>query len=162
MFYNCLIVGKLKYENIEKNERTRITNVRMMISPITGELIPADTIEQHMKINLLDPRYKEQKERLFTEKRHQEEVFTVGSSMVSNLKEMAQRRSDIFGPSTQETSIGEKIEELNPNTMNASKQSKSVVSNAPVVNHPKPNIPIQPAKPPSHSANANIITKVPG
>lgn len=35
----------------------------MQVSPLTGELVPASKMAEHMRIGLLDPRWKEQKER---------------------------------------------------------------------------------------------------
>ncbi|CAH1787515.1 unnamed protein product [Owenia fusiformis] len=82
---------------------------QFLISPITGEKIPADKLQQHMKIGLLDPKWMEQKDREIAEKREQEEVFAPGSSIESSLKNLAERRTDIFG--SEETMIGKKIGE---------------------------------------------------
>ncbi len=35
----------------------------MQASPLTGELVPASKMAEHMRIGLLDPRWREQKER---------------------------------------------------------------------------------------------------
>ena len=35
----------------------------MVVSPLTGELIPASKIDEHMRISLLDPKWQEQKAR---------------------------------------------------------------------------------------------------
>ena len=35
----------------------------MQVSPLTGELIPVSKMAEHMRIGLLDPRWREQKER---------------------------------------------------------------------------------------------------
>lgn len=35
----------------------------MVVSPLTGELIPASQIDEHMRISLLDPKWQEQKAR---------------------------------------------------------------------------------------------------
>ena len=37
---------------------------KFVVSPITGELIPISEMEEHMRISLIDPKYKEQKERM--------------------------------------------------------------------------------------------------
>ncbi|PRQ58927.1 putative splicing factor 3A subunit 1 [Rosa chinensis] len=37
----------------------------MTISPITWELVPNNEMSEHMRISLIDPRYREQKERMF-------------------------------------------------------------------------------------------------
>ena len=55
-----------------------------LISPLTGERIPASTMDSHMKISLLDPRWKEQKEKAIEEKRQQEQVFAQGNVCFQN------------------------------------------------------------------------------
>jgi splicing factor 3A subunit 1 len=80
-----------------------------MVSPITGERIRADKFEEHMRYGLLDPRWREQKNKEIEEKREQEEVFAAGTSVSSSLKHLAERRTDIFGQ--EETYIGKKVGE---------------------------------------------------
>ena len=58
---------------------------------------------------LQDPRYTEEKKRQIAEKKTQEEVFAEGVQIGSNLKLLAERRTDIFG--MEETFIGQKIGE---------------------------------------------------
>lgn len=82
-----------------------------VISPITGEKIPADKLQEHMRYGLLDPRWVEQRERSIKEKMQQEEVYASGSAIDMNLRELAERRSDIFGVGDEETAIGKKIGE---------------------------------------------------
>ncbi|XP_028399684.1 splicing factor 3A subunit 1-like [Dendronephthya gigantea] len=82
-----------------------------LISPITGERVPPQEFDEHMKISLLDPKWKEQRDRFEAEKKQQETVFASGSSMESNLKHIAERRTDIFGKGDVETFIGQKFGE---------------------------------------------------
>ena len=82
-----------------------------VISPITGEKIPADKLQEHMRFGLLDPRWVEQRDRSIQEKMQQEEVYAVGSAIESSLKQLAERRTDIFGSGDEETMIGKKIGE---------------------------------------------------
>lgn len=82
-----------------------------VISPITGEKIPADKLAEHMRYSLLDPRWVEQRDKHIQEKTQQEEVYAVGSAIESSLKNLAERRTDIFGMGDEETSIGRKIGE---------------------------------------------------
>lgn len=37
---------------------------KWIISPLTGERIPADKLQEHMRYNTVDSQYKEQRERL--------------------------------------------------------------------------------------------------
>jgi splicing factor 3A subunit 1 len=52
---------------------------KFLISPITGERVPASAMAEHMKINLLDPRWKEQRDRAMSERKTQEEVYAEGN-----------------------------------------------------------------------------------
>ncbi|KAG8237922.1 hypothetical protein J437_LFUL017451 [Ladona fulva] len=70
-----------------------------LISPITGEKIPASKVQEHMRIGLLDPRWVEQRDRQIQDKLNQETVFA------------QERRTDIFGIGDEETAIGKKIGE---------------------------------------------------
>lgn len=87
------------------------TTEQYLISPITGEKIPADKMQEHMRIGLLDPRWVEQRDRAVNEKIQQEEVYAQGSAIESSLKQFAERRTDIFGSGDEETAIGKKIGE---------------------------------------------------
>lgn len=49
-----------------------------LISPITGERIPVNKVQEHMRIGLLDPRWVEQRDRAIQEKMQQEEVYAHG------------------------------------------------------------------------------------
>lgn len=80
-----------------------------VISPITNERIPAEKLAEHMRYGLLDPRWVEQREKAIQEKLQQEEVFAPGVAIESSLKQMAERRTDIFGVGIDETEIGKKI-----------------------------------------------------
>eukprot|EP00795_Rhopilema_esculentum_P012737 gene12737-3463_t len=81
---------------------------KYLISPLTGEKVPAEAMAEHMKINLLDPRWKELKQRAADEKRQQEQMFAEGVSVGSTLKDLAQYRPDIFGVGAEEIMIGKK------------------------------------------------------
>eukprot|EP00061_Rhincodon_typus_P018293 g47406.t1 len=58
-------------------------------------------MQEHMRIGLLDPRWLEQRERSIREKQ--------SLDIESSLKQLAERRTDIFG--VEETAIGKKIGE---------------------------------------------------
>ncbi|KAL2092153.1 hypothetical protein ACEWY4_011951 [Coilia grayii] len=80
-----------------------------LISPITGEKIPASKMQEHMRIGLLDPRWLEQRDRSLRERQVEDEVYAPGLDIESSLKQLAERRTDIFG--VEETAIGKKIGE---------------------------------------------------
>lgn len=80
-----------------------------LISPITGEKIQASKMQEHMRIGLLDPRWLEQRDRSIRERQTEDEVYAPGLDIESSLKQLAERRTDIFG--VEETAIGKKIGE---------------------------------------------------
>lgn len=82
-----------------------------LISPITGEKIPASKVQEHVRIGLLDPRWVEQRDRHQGERVQQGQVFAHGSAIEASLKLLAERRTDIFGVGDEETAIGKKIGE---------------------------------------------------
>ncbi|XP_019872395.1 splicing factor 3A subunit 1 isoform X2 [Aethina tumida] len=82
-----------------------------LVSPITGEKIPASKVQEHMRIGLLDPRWVEQRDKQVADKMNQETVYAAGSAIDASLKLLAERRTDIFGVGDEETAIGKKIGE---------------------------------------------------
>lgn len=97
-------------KNQPTNNVTRLPD-NYVISPITGEKIPADKLQEHMRYSLLDPRWVAERDRNIQEKIQQEEVYAAGSAIESSLKNLAERRTDIFGSGDEETIIGRKIGE---------------------------------------------------
>jgi splicing factor 3A subunit 1 len=82
-----------------------------LISPITGERIPASKVQEHMRIGLLDPRWVEQRDKHVHDRMGQDTVFAPGTAIEASLKQLAERRTDIFGVGDEETAIGKKIGE---------------------------------------------------
>lgn len=80
-------------------------------SPLTGELIPAASMSEHMRISMLDPKWIEQKQREKKEREDQEEVLAGGFNIEENLKRLAEYRSDVFGSGADEVLIGKKVGE---------------------------------------------------
>jgi hypothetical protein len=48
---------------------TNLEATKYVISPMTGEQIPVDQMAEHMRISLIDPKYKEQKEAMMAKLR---------------------------------------------------------------------------------------------
>lgn len=82
-----------------------------LISPITGEKIPASKMAEHMRIGLLDPRWIEQRDKHTVDKLNQDNVYAAGTAIEASLKQLAERRTDIFGVGDEETVIGKKLGE---------------------------------------------------
>jgi len=80
-------------------------SVHYALDPLTGQQVRLDEMEEHMRISLLDPKWKEQKQR--DEERRKDSNVAGGDDINRNLKSFAARRTDIFGD--QEVAIGEVI-----------------------------------------------------
>ncbi|KAA0188897.1 hypothetical protein FBUS_11640 [Fasciolopsis buskii] len=83
----------------------------LLVSPFTGEKIPANQAPKHIRVGLLDPKWVEQRDREIREKKEQEQVYAAGNLIDSSLKQLAERRTDIFGVGVDEIQIGKKLGE---------------------------------------------------
>ncbi|KDQ59456.1 hypothetical protein JAAARDRAFT_191976 [Jaapia argillacea MUCL 33604] len=63
---------------------------------ICGQQVPVDELQEHMRIELLDPRWKSQRDVLEARKAQASELQR-GANVVSSLKNLARTRVDIFG-----------------------------------------------------------------
>ncbi|WCJ41480.1 SWAP (Suppressor-of-White-APricot)/surp domain-containing protein [Euphorbia peplus] len=81
---------------------------KYVVSPITGELIPINEMSEHMRISLIDPKYKEQKERMFAKIR--ETTLAQDDEISRNIVGLARLRPDIFGTTEEEVSNAVKAE----------------------------------------------------
>ena len=76
------------------------------VDPLTGQQVRVDEMEEHMRISLLDPKWKEQKQ--VEEERRKDTNIASGNDVSRHLKSFAARRTDIFGDT--EVGIGETVE----------------------------------------------------
>ena len=65
-----------------------------MVDPQSGAVVSAENVQEHMRIQLLDPKWHEQRER--HREKHKQTNFVKGDSISKNLKRFAKRRPDIF------------------------------------------------------------------
>jgi splicing factor 3A subunit 1 len=79
-----------------KNAKTAVTTCT-----ICGQQIAVDELQEHMRIELLDPRWKEQRDVLEARKAQASELQR-GANVVSSLKNLARTRVDIFGAEADE------------------------------------------------------------
>ena len=68
---------------------------------ICGQQIPVDELQEHMRIELLDPKWKSQRDALEARKAQVSELQR-GANVVSSLKNLARTRVDIFGAEADE------------------------------------------------------------
>ena len=64
-------------------------------------MVPANEMTNHLKVLLLDPKWKEQKER-FIEKARAESALSSSTDIEGNIAEFIGNRPDIFGSLTDE------------------------------------------------------------
>ncbi|KAK4319739.1 hypothetical protein Pmani_009394 [Petrolisthes manimaculis] len=110
------IPGQVVVKDYNPRQQARVippstASDQFLVSPITGERIAPDKVGQHLRINMLDPRWLEDRDRQMAERSNQDNVFATGDSIRSSLKQLAERRTDIFGAGDEETIIGKKIGE---------------------------------------------------
>ncbi|KAF3335941.1 putative splicing factor 3A subunit 1 [Carex littledalei] len=81
---------------------------KYVVSPITGELIPINEMAEHMRISLIDPKYKEQKDRMMA--KIKETTYATDDEISRNIVGLARTRPDIFGTTAEEVSNAVKAE----------------------------------------------------
>lgn len=76
--------------------RARATDAsKVVVSPITGELIPVDQMAEHMRISLIDPKFQEQRQAMMSKIR--ETTKASDDEIGRNLMGLARKRPDVFG-----------------------------------------------------------------
>lgn len=75
--------------------------VAMTTCSVCGQQIPVDELQEHMRIELLDPKWKSQRDVLEARKAQASELQR-GADVVSSLKHLARTRVDIFGAEADE------------------------------------------------------------
>lgn len=71
---------------------------QFLSSPVTGELVRESDFSEHMRVVLLDPKWKEQSEKVL--KRAREEASALAEDIGENISGFIQRRLEIFGTHT--------------------------------------------------------------
>ncbi|KZT11481.1 uncharacterized protein LAESUDRAFT_809403 [Laetiporus sulphureus 93-53] len=77
------------------------TTENMTTCTICGQQVPVDELQEHMRIELLDPKWKSQRDALEARKAQSSELLR-GANVVSSLKNLARTRVDIFGAEADE------------------------------------------------------------
>jgi splicing factor 3A subunit 1 len=87
-----------------------------MRDPLTGKTVSVDVMSEHMRVALLDPKWRIEQQRF--QDKQKETGFAEGSSIADNLKQFAKRRGDIFGhKQIGSSSMEEEEEEEKPETI---------------------------------------------
>jgi splicing factor 3A subunit 1 len=72
----------------------------MMIDPISGKSIAVDQMSEHMRVQLMDPRWRIEQQRFLD--KQQDTGYAEGSSIADSLKQFARQRGDICGSAEEE------------------------------------------------------------
>ncbi|TPX39254.1 hypothetical protein SeMB42_g06392 [Synchytrium endobioticum] len=85
--------------------KTAATSEATQICPRCGQAIPISEMDEHVRIELLDPKWREQRQRAAA--KQGESNLNMGIDVAKNLAKLSDYRTDIFG--VEETDIGRKI-----------------------------------------------------
>ncbi|KAG5639602.1 hypothetical protein H0H81_010804 [Sphagnurus paluster] len=91
---------KIRTDYVPKLDK-KGSKAAMTTCSICGQQIAVDELQEHMRIELLDPRWKEQRDALEARKAQASELQR-GANVVSSLKNLARTRVDIFGAEADE------------------------------------------------------------
>lgn len=78
--------------------------------PYCDESIPENELSEHIRIELLDPRWKDNK-RVIEERRQQAQQLQVGADITTSLRNLASARTDLFGDEEDEATRKKREEE---------------------------------------------------
>jgi splicing factor 3A subunit 1 len=122
---------KILKEPIKRPEPKRHT--AMMLCPRCNTMVPQEEYSEHMRIELLDPKFSEERKR--QELRKKEAAQPI-SDISKNLASLAKRRTDIFGSVETEIgkAIGEEEEEAGPEKVTWDGHSGSIGRTTTAVN----------------------------
>lgn len=85
---------KIKTDYVPKSMRPR--QVETKVCPICSQRIPVDQMNEHVRVELKDPRYKEQR-RIYEERISSTNLLEEGGDVASNIRNLARSRTDLFG-----------------------------------------------------------------
>ncbi|ACO67987.1 predicted protein [Micromonas commoda] len=119
---------------------------KFAVSPITGELIAVDQMAEHMRISLIDPKWKVQKEAMLAKLR--DSTMANDEEVATNVLMLARTRPDIFGTTDEEvsTAIKESIESKKKLGSGAGATTETAGGGS------LPSAPIPPPPPPARTA----------
>ena len=124
---------------------------KFAVSPITGELIAVDQMAEHMRISLIDPKWKVQKDAMLAKLK--DSTMANDEEVATNVLMLARTRPDIFGTTDEEvsTAIKESIESKKKLGSGAGATTETAggggLPSAPIPPPPPPARPAVPAPP---------------
>ena len=89
-----------RLSQVDKSKEERGT--KFVVSPITGELVPVDEMAEHMRISLIDPKWREQRDAMLA--KIKDTTKATDDEIARNVSSLANTRPDIFGSTEEEIS----------------------------------------------------------
>ena len=117
-----------------------------VVSPITGELVPIDQIAEHMRISLIDPKWRKEREAMLGKLRGS--TAASDEEIARNVVSLARTRPDIFGNTDEEVSLALSAEMEGQRRQAAHAATVAGPSAAPPSLPPAPAMQPLPARPP--------------
>ncbi|CAD5209314.1 unnamed protein product [Bursaphelenchus okinawaensis] len=106
------------YDPKKARQQKKMPGDKYIISPLTNERITADQLPQHVRYNIVDPQFKEQRDREQMERQSDDTMnLTSGTEISRNIQKMAMYRTDIFGTGAlgaEQAGIGERLTDMPP------------------------------------------------
>jgi splicing factor 3A subunit 1 len=113
-----------------------------MVDPLSGKVVPVDEVGEHMRVQLLDPRWRLEQQR-FQEKQ-KETGYAEGSSIADSLKNFAKQRSDIFGQKQKAVGDEQKVEPVQWDGYHSSIEATKAMQRTIAAQNPTPATPAVP------------------
>lgn len=103
---------KIRKDYVPKSlaERQREAAQQSTKCPVCGEMVPTKEMDEHVRIELLNPQYRQQRADIES-RRAQQAALATGADPSRFLKQFAGARTDIFGLQDQEISAAKREEE---------------------------------------------------
>lgn len=132
------VVKNYRREDFAHPEKAEYDPTKFVISPITGELVPLEDMAEHMRVSLIDPKWKTQKEAMLSKIK---ETSKASDDEISrNLSLLAKTRPDVFGDNSKLGAAMEK--EISQNKGNSNPQlSSGTMSTIPNSGMKPPSVP---------------------
>jgi splicing factor 3A subunit 1 len=102
----CVMPATLHLQVVKDYKRTATGQeydpTKYVVSPITGELVPLAEMQEHMRINLIDPKWKDQREAMLA--KIKETTKASDTELMANLTRLAGMQPKVFGSDVRELS----------------------------------------------------------
>lgn len=125
---------------------------KFAVSPITGELIAVDDMAEHMRISLIDPKWKTQKEAMLAKLKGS--TMASDEEIAANVLSLARTRPDIFGTTDEEVkdAVVASMESTKAGPAAPAGAARAPVAAAPPLRAGMARAPVPPPPPPAMTA----------